>query len=101
MIVPRRCRPEEGKCITVEFGHRSLYIPSPTPPRRKLMLDSCSSEYDVSLRGTASGLPHPCAMDIISSVPVCQRNIKKPKSSAGKGGSVHENNPSKIHYVHL
>ena len=29
-------------------------VPSATPPIRKLMLDSCSSEYDFIARGTSS-----------------------------------------------
>lgn len=36
------------------FGHGVSYVPSPTPARRKLMLDNCLSEYDENFRGIAS-----------------------------------------------
>ena len=65
------------------------------------MLDSCSSEYDGSLRGTVSKLPHPWAMDMISSVPICRRTVKRRKGGTSKAGSVHENTPSKALCVGL
>jgi len=63
------------------------YVPSPTPPIRKLRLDSCSSEYDEILRGIGSWLPHPCAMEIISSVPVYRQTGKKRRSEVDKIGT--------------
>jgi len=52
---PRRCLPEE-KNVNHRMGpeNGSFYIPSPIPARKKLMLDSCSFEYDASLRGIGS-----------------------------------------------
>ena len=65
------------------------------------MLDACLSEYDESLRGTLSWPPHPCAMDITSSVPVYRPIIKKHRSSTSKVENIREKNPSNVLCGHL
>ena len=84
MRVPKRCRPERYLDYHMGLEYGPHHVPSPTPPIRKLMLDVCLSEYDESLRGTLSWPPHPCAMDITSSVPVYRPIIKKHRSSTSK-----------------
>ena len=74
----------------LEYG--ISYAPSPTPAIRKSMLDSCLPEYDESLRGIVSGLPHPCAVDMTSSVPIYRPVVKERKSSASKAGDIHGKN---------
>ena len=76
--VPIRCRPDRRNMdYNMGLEHRVSLVPSPTPPRRKLMLDNCLSEYVEILRGTASKLPHPWAMDMISSVPIYRWTVRK------------------------
>ena len=76
--VPMRCRPD-GRNMDYNTGleHGVSLVPSPTPPRRKLMLDSCLSEYVEALRGAISWLPHPWAMEIISSVPIYRWTVRR------------------------
>ena len=64
------------------------------------MLESCLSEYDEGLRGTVSWLPHPCIIEITSSVPISRRAVEEHKFGVDNVENTHERTLTSILCVH-